>query len=756
MKNFLLLLLALIVLANPALAQLSLPFGFQKSYDIPVSDSLGNNLAYPWAGGLNACHFGAVDLDDDGIRDLVVFDRYGNRSLTYKNMGIAGEISYQPAPELNEQLPKLYDWLIFADYNMDGLNDIFTFSKGYAGILVYRNTGNPEARFQRVIYPYLKSFQGNGYVNILVTYSDYPAIKDMDGDGDLDILTFWGLGAFIEFHKNESMELYGNPDSLIFRKTEDCWGRFAESEESNLIFMDTCFGVKDAMEKGDPKHTGSTFMIFDNNGDGLPDLLLGDVDYASPALLINGGTTDEALMVSHSFSFPDYDQPINLLSFPVMSFLDINNDDTKDMIVSPFDPSLVKSKNYNSVWLYQNNGGTNNPDFERINTAFLQEDMVDFGAGAYPAFFDHNQDGLMDIVVGNFGYLDSSYYGTGQNLYCDYRAQLALLENIGTASQPTFKLITRNYANLPEALIQNKKPFGVVPTFADLDGDNDPDMLVGNSEGNLLYFENTATAGQAADFQISLRNYQNIDIGFYSTPQLFDLDKDGLTDLIIGKRNGTIAWYQNTGNLTDPVFALITDSLGSVDVRNPNLTIFGYCVPHFYRDKNDVTHLFAGSEFGEIYYYDNIDNNLDGSFNLVMKNYLWIDEGLRSAIAIDDLDGDEYPDMLVGNYSGGLNYYKGNIPPPAGISAKPGYEPDIRIFPNPANDFITIATPENSNITLTDARILDFWGKEKRITFDRSNRIFTGDLPEGIYLLQLRLDTPNGKQNSGFKIIIQH
>jgi hypothetical protein len=426
------------------------------------------------------------------------------------------------------------------------------------------------------------------------------------------------------------------------------------------------------------------------------------------------------------------------------------------MIVSSFDPSLVKSKNHNNIWLYHNNGATDNPDFERTNTAFLQEEMLDFGAGAVPVFFDHNQDGLMDIVVGNFGYLDSSYYGIGQNLYCNYRAQLALLENTGSISQPAFKLITRNYAGLPETLIQNKKPFAAVPAFADLDGDNDQDMLVGNSEGNLLYYENTAAAGQAANFVISNRNYQNIDVGYYSAPQLFDLDKDGLMDLIIGKRNGTMSWYKNTGTNSDAVFTLITDSLGAVDVRNPNLSIFGYCIPHFYRDNNGTTHLFAGSEFGEIYYYNTIDNHLDGSFTLVMKNYLWIDEGLRSAVAIDDLDGDEYPDMLVGNYSGGLNYYKGGTPPPAGISANARYTSNIHIFPNPANDFITIVLPPDAGMTSTNLRILDFLGKEKKVIFDQTNRIYVGDLPEGIYLLQIELDTPDGKQNAGFKIIIQH
>ena len=34
---------------------------------------VATEAAFPWAGGLNACQFGQVDLDKDGIRDLVVF-----------------------------------------------------------------------------------------------------------------------------------------------------------------------------------------------------------------------------------------------------------------------------------------------------------------------------------------------------------------------------------------------------------------------------------------------------------------------------------------------------------------------------------------------------------------------------------------------------------------------------------------------------------------------------------------------------------
>lgn len=808
---------AILLSYSLAFAQYDLPFGFEKNFYIAVKDTPGNTFASPWAGGMNACQFGEIDLYGNGIRDLVVFDRNGNRTLTYQNAGIAGESSYTYDPSLASKLPHFDDWVIFADYNMDGLNDIFAYSKGFAGIKVYRNTGNPAEMFELVVFPYLKSFQGNGYVNVLVTYADYPAIYDIDNDGDLDLLTFWGLGSFVEFHQNESMERYGTADSLIFRKSETCWGRFAESDESNIIYLDTCFdrhllssnsphgleastaleearrgeiasayaletplpfgGVEGgdltsafalevsppfggagggALAFGDPRHTGSTFMLFDNNGDGLLDLLLGDVDYSSPALLINGGTPRDALMISHTYKFPDNIDSINMLSFPVMSFLDVNNDGNKDMIVSPFDPSLVKSENLNNIWLYQNNGETNDPDFELTKKAFLQDEMLDFGAGAVPVFFDHNMDGLMDIVVGNYGYLDSTYYGPGMNLYCNYRAQLALLENTGTSGQPAFKLINRNYADLPSWFPASEKPYAAIPAFADLDGDGDEDMLVGNAEGTLFHFKNVAAIGQPANFQLVDDHYQNLNADAYSAPQFFDLNNDGLKDLLVGKRNGTISFYQNTGNNSNPEFTLVNDSLGMVDLRNPNLSIFGYCIPHFYRDGQGKIHLFAGSEFGEIYYYDNIENNLDGEFNLVMKNYLWIDEGLRSAVAIGNLDGDNFPEMIVGNYSGGLSYFKGTTAPPAAVSENKENNWGIRVFPNPANDFISIDYPANSIFTFDEIKLLDFSGKEINAKFENQNRIFVGKLPDGIYLLQIKISTPGGNRLTGFKIIIQH
>jgi hypothetical protein len=69
--------------------------------------------------------------------------------------------------------------------------------------------------------------------------------------------------------------------------------------------------------------------------------------------------------------------------------------------------------------------------------------------------------------------------------------------------------------------------------------------MVGELLGRLFFAENMAGKNKPMTFNGIKTNYFNIDVGQYSTPQIFDLDKDGKQDLIIGERDGTLNFFKN-------------------------------------------------------------------------------------------------------------------------------------------------------------------------------------------------------------------
>ena len=337
-------------------------------------------LLYPWAGGLNACQFCSIDLNLDGTPDLLIFDRQGNRRLTFIASKINGNISYAFSPEFALKLPILHDWVQAVDYNHDGKMDLFTYGNG--GIRVFRNVSDTALKFA-LVTDLLQSYYYTGYVGILVTSVDYPAIADIDGDGDLDLLTFFGLGSYVEYHKNQSFEKYGNYDSLDYKLSDHCWGKFKESESGNRITLNAvCPYMEEPLTSrpSNDRHTGSTLLATDLNKNGLQDLLLGDYDYPGITALFNGGTTDTAFMVAQDTLFPAGSKAISLFSFPVVSQVDINQDGLKDLVVSPFDPNLYNAENYNCTWFYKNTGTPEVPHYSYVTDRLFREDMMDFGS----------------------------------------------------------------------------------------------------------------------------------------------------------------------------------------------------------------------------------------------------------------------------------------------------------------------------------------------------------------------------------------
>jgi len=736
------------LLLNLIFIEINGQIGFNRSDHIDVLKINGDTLKNAWAGGFNSVQFSEIDLNLDGIKDLFVFDRTGNRISTFINNGIPNEISYQYDPSYIQYFQKgLTNWVLLRDYNCDGKMDIMSYYSG--GIRTYKNVSTTTLAFELDTIAIKSNYNPDGanpsFINLYVSSTDLPAIDDIDGDGDLDILTFSILGSYVEYHKNLSVENNGNCNSLTFELSNKCWGFFKENISNNSVALyDTCnFNIDNPQKpSGGNKHAGSTLLTLDMDGNNTKDLVLGDVSFNNFTILTNTDNSpnlNKSSITAQDSLFPKNNNSTiatDIEIFPAGFYLDVNNDNIKDLIASP--NCTYNCNNNNNVWLYSNNDASNNPNFNFETDAFIQNSMIDIGEGAHPVFFDYNADGLMDIIVGNYGEYNSS-------LSTSYESGLWLYKNIGTTTFPSFQLITKDYANISTINLDsnNTKPtLGLHPAFSDLDGDNDIDMIIGDYNGTIHYFTNTAGAGNTASFSLTTPQYSGIDVGNNATPLLYDLDKDGLDDLIIGKKTGTFSYYKNIGTNTAPNFNLITDTLGNISTKyysdnngsDSNPTII---------DSAGTTLLFSGSKSGRVFKFGNIDGNLTGTFSRD-STFQGIWEGINSIISISDINNDNKLDMLLGNQSGGLTYFDGSDTIVTTIETKINTIDEINLYPNPTNGLINVNFGKN-NIKNATLQVIDLLGKviQTKQVITKKTILNLNNYSKGIYLVKFSNENGN-------------
>jgi hypothetical protein len=699
--------------------------GFARMDTVKVYAN-SNTYLFPWAGGMNFCQFSDIDLNDDGILDLFVFDRSGNKITTYINNGTANQVDYVLAPQYVSKFPQMHDWVLLRDYNCDGKMDIFTCA--VAGFAIYKNTTTATSglQFQLVTSlvntdrsPNSSHFMGN----LFVSQVDVPAIRDVDGDGDLDVLTFQNGGNQVEYHKNMSMDLYGVCDSIRYITSSNCWGEFTENAlNSSIIFNTTCPAVPIAPnENYSPlhSHSGSCLECINIENDGDQDLLLGDVSNPQITFVRNGGTSSYAVMDMSDDSFPSYDTYLNVDVYGCGFHLDVNNDGKKDILFSPNAPNT--SENFHSSIYYRNTNTNTDVAVTYVQSGFLQDSMIDVGEGAYPVFFDYDNDGDDDLFLGNYG-----YYQQGP-----YISRIALFKNTGNSIAPAYTLLTRDFANIHANV---PSIIGMAFTFGDLDGDGDKDLIIGDAVGYLSYFEKQP--GPADNFVWITSNYAGIDVGNAATPQLIDVDRDSKLDLLIGKQTGTISYYHNDGTTTSPTFTLVTSFFGSVRVNQPAYTT-GYSAPCMYDDSGNYI-LVVGSERGWLNRYDNIDGNLAGAFTRTDSMYVSIYEGGRIAPAVADINNDGLFDLVIGNYSGGVSLFYGDTNVTTGMIDQQQVL-SFSVFPNPANENIVIKTEQfdhGKQIFI----VHDLSGKEilRREISSQQTTISVADFPAGMYICTLQ------------------
>jgi hypothetical protein len=578
----------------------------------------------------------------------------------------------------------------FVDIDGDGDLDIFYLDSDQT-FGWFKNIGNkfsPEFEYS------LTNPQG-------LYFSNWFYFIDIDDDGDMDYFT--SNTDQISFYKNEGSA--NSPFFVLAQETVfDSEGEPIYSEfGSNPIFVDVDGDGDYDFISG---NSAGTLTFYENIGT-AQNFNLKFITNIWQDIIIIGGIIDDP---RHGASSID--------------FVDIDNDLDLDLFWGDF-----FSK---SLYVLENQGTPANPDMQRISDIYpINSDSVNTSGFNMPRFADIDGDGDYDLFVSvlydptvpqslmfyeNTGSAQSANHilrtndflktlDVGNNsapVFIDIdddgdldlfvgslnnpNGSLHFLENTGTASNPSFYYSDSSFFNITSDL-------SVSPAFGDIDNDGDFDLFIGKLNGTIEVYLNTGSpqSPQFTNGTILQNNLgQIIDIGSSATPFLIDVDGDSDLDLVIGGFNGRFSLYENTGNSSSYEFTLNPSYFGTLDVGdNSTPFLFDY-------DKDGDYDLFSGSRRGELFYFRNDGSNSAPVWTEVTNQFIPDNFGGNTFPCFVDIDNDTDLDLFLGNVKGGLYLYiNSEITNVADWGLKPLDNYSLEAFPNPFNPSTQIRIQTN-------------------------------------------------------------
>lgn len=717
---------------------------YHTSFDPIVLNKSGDTLNKAWIGGLNQPQFQSLDLNNDGKKDFLILDRSGSKLLPFIQNGSAALISCVYRPEYEQWLPEMNNtWFIIKDYDMDGKADLWT--KSNNKVVLYKNI-TAAADLHVVFHKVSEALVAYNFMPAPLDSSiiaadnfNIPAIEDVDDDGDIDIFSYQANEGNLLLYRNMTADYKLPLHPPVFDIADFCWGNFRDTAYDGVKLASCPY-------KYYRKHSGgSTLLWFDNDHDGDMDVLMGNAGGTNLLFLKNGKAEYGSLhdsITAYEGHWPEQDTAVNVKSFPASFLLDADGDAVKDIVISPNQTDPVYPMNEtHQVRLYKNYGTDTLPVFKLDDSDFFTRHLLDHGAYTDPVLYDIDNDKDLDLIMVTNG----NHAETGNLNY-----RLILYRNTGTQTKAVFKLEDEDLWGLSNDSIQY-----LSIAIGDLNGDQKPDLIAGNYFGSLYFYKNIGTSTTWA-FTTPVKNYGSIRVGERSTPQIVDVNKDGLADLLIGEKDGNLNYYMNTGTSGSAKFVLVSDTLGNVRLNE----ITGYSgdgKPNFAStgetsckmadlDNNGTYELVCGGTEGRIRFFrfNQIDQVRYTEDTLMFSDsagmrYSAYDFGAQSRPATGDLNGDGVLDLVVGNNRGGLHLLMGKAEK---ASTKTYHTPKPKIHPNPLKEGpLTLTGLYPGQYTFT---IRSLGGQILRqVELSVQNQYISvnpGPLPPGMYLVQINGD----------------
>ena len=567
-----------------------------RAYPFVVRDTTGKLLDHPFMGGLNLPRPQFADIDGDGDHDLFIQEVTGHVKF-FENAGSAEVARYIWRSDQYQGLD-VGEWYRFVDLDDDGDFDLLG-EIPFSYIRLFRNEGSPTNPSFVADFDSLRDADG---MPLFADRQNIPHFTDLDCDGRMDL--FIGrIDGTVRHYASIGMDERNVPIfQLVTDRFEDIeivaqfaslhgantltfhdvdqdgdkdlfWGDFFES--GVLLIPNTGSCAEPSLRSEplpfpaeDPLSTsGYNAPVFvDIDGDGDHDFFVGVL---GGAFNPNHSAAEnfyflEADGTDYSLRTRSYLSSIDIGSESIPEFADLDGDGDQDLLISnKIEPGAFDTGH---IYHFENRSADAAPEF------VLRGHLGISGRFHYaPAIADLDADGDLDMLAGTWG------------------KGIAFFRNEGTPDRPVFALVQEGYVKLTRGS-------NATPVLVDIDGDGDLDLFVGESSGDLNFYRNSGSASEPV-FELVSDKFDGIDVGRRSTPTFADLDGDGDMDMIIGRESSSAVLYRNVGDAENPHF----EDAGTLALPLPI-----YAVPKFVDlDSDGDLDLFSGGLGGGLVYFEN-------------------------------------------------------------------------------------------------------------------------------------------------------